>query len=72
MNKALLALSLFALCGSAVHAESKSDTAKAEPTKAQAAQHAKMKACNAEAKEKSLKGEARKNFMSECLKKKAS
>jgi psiF repeat len=34
-------------------------------------QNMKMKACNAQAKEKSLKGPDRKAFMKECLKKKA-
>ncbi len=31
-------------------------------------QQNKMKACNAEAKSKALKGDERKSFMSECLK----
>ncbi len=44
----------------------------AEPTKkapspAQLAQQEKMKNCNAEAGKKSLKGDERKKFMSECL-----
>jgi len=38
---------------------------------ARAAQQARMKGCNADAKAKALKGEERKAFMGECLKKKA-
>lgn len=37
---------------------------------AKTAQAERMKACNASAKEKSLKGGERKAFMSDCLKKK--
>lgn len=43
--------------------------ASAAPAKqAAASQKDKMKTCNAQAKEKSLKGDARKTFMSDCLK----
>ena len=42
--------------------------AKKEPSAAQKAQQDKMKACNADPKAKSLKGEERQKFMSECLK----
>lgn len=42
--------------------------AKKEPSPAQKAQQEKMKACNAEAKEKALAGDERKQFMSNCLK----
>ncbi|MBL8423014.1 MAG: phosphate-starvation-inducible protein PsiF [Candidatus Accumulibacter phosphatis] len=38
-----------------------------EPSEAQKAQQEKMKACNAEAGEKALKGDERKQFMSSCL-----
>lgn len=38
---------------------------------ARAAQQARMKGCNADAKAKALKGEERKAFMGECLKKKS-
>jgi hypothetical protein len=41
---------------------------KKEPSPAQQAQREKMKACNAEAGQKELKGEERKKFMSGCLK----
>jgi hypothetical protein len=44
---------------------------KRTPSPAQKAQQEKMKTCNAEAKEKALKGDERKKFMSECLKKDA-
>lgn len=37
------------------------------PALADTAQQDKMKACNAEAKTKALKGDAHKKFMSECL-----
>ncbi|MBN8451161.1 MAG: phosphate-starvation-inducible protein PsiF [Candidatus Accumulibacter sp.] len=40
---------------------------KKEPTAAQKAQQEKMKACNAQAGEKGLKGDERKQFMSTCL-----
>ena len=40
-----------------------------QPSAAQAAQQQKMKDCNAQATAKSLKGDERKKFMSECLKK---
>lgn len=37
---------------------------------ARAAQQSRMKGCNADAKAKALKGDERKAFMGECLKKK--
>jgi hypothetical protein len=40
---------------------------KKAPSAAQLAQQEKMKACNKEAKEKGLKGDARKEFMKSCL-----
>ncbi|MDR3055539.1 MAG: PsiF family protein [Zoogloeaceae bacterium] len=43
------------------------DAPKKEPSPAQKAQREKMKSCNAEAKEKALKGDERKDFMKECL-----
>jgi hypothetical protein len=45
------------------------DVAKKAPSPAQLAQQDKMKACSKDAKEKALKGDERKKFMSECLKK---
>ena len=44
------------------------DKPKRQPTAAQTAQKNKMKACNAEAGKKGLKGDERRAFMSECLK----
>jgi len=41
---------------------------KAKATSKKTAQQEKMKACNAEARSKKLKGAARKSFMSKCLK----
>ena len=58
---ALVALTLVA--GSALAA----DAEKKAPSPAQQAQQEKMKACNAEAGSKALKGDDRKKFMSECL-----
>ena len=43
------------------------EQAKKEPSPAQLAQQEKMKACNADAGTKALKGDERKKFMSECL-----
>jgi hypothetical protein len=42
-----------------------------KPSEAMQDQQGRMKACNADAKAKSLKGDERKAFMGECLKKKA-
>jgi hypothetical protein len=47
------------------------DAAKKAPSPAQQAQQDKMKACNADAGAKALKGDERKKFMSECLSAKA-
>ncbi|WP_153110743.1 PsiF family protein [Propionivibrio limicola] len=63
--KALIACTALALTMFSAHAEEK---AKKEPTPAQKAQQEKMKACNASAGKKGLKGDERKTFMSECLK----
>jgi negative regulator of sigma E activity len=43
--------------------------AKKAATPAQLAQREKMRVCNAEAKKQELKGDDRKKFMSDCLKK---
>lgn len=61
---ALLALAFFASAPFAA------EPAKKEPSPAQLAQQEKMKTCNAEAGKQALKGEERKKFMSECLRKK--
>lgn len=66
---------ILAACGLALStlaaqaAESK--PAAAEPPPAKVSQTNRMKTCNADAKTKALKGDERKAFMSECLKKKA-
>ena len=44
------------------------DDAKAPP-RAEGSQQEKMKTCNADARKKELKGDERRAFMSECLKK---
>ena len=44
------------------------EKAKKAPTEAQKKQQERMSACNKEAGEKTLKGDDRKKFMSECLK----
>lgn len=44
------------------------EKSKKEPTEKQKAQQARMKDCNAKAAERKLEGEARKTFMSSCLK----
>ena len=62
--KTMIALVAFALVtGSALAA----DAEKKAPSPAQQAQQDKMKACNADAGKKELKGDERKKFMSECL-----
>ena len=62
--KALIALVALALAtGNALAA----DPEKKAPSPAQQAQQEKMKACNAEAGKKELKGDERKKFMSDCL-----
>jgi hypothetical protein len=56
---------LLALAG---HAQAAKDAAPADAAaKAPSAQQSKMATCNKEAGEKTLKGDERKKFMSECL-----
>ncbi|MGH8746095.1 MAG: PsiF family protein [Burkholderiales bacterium] len=63
MKSIIAALCLaFAASSFAVAADKK------EPSPKQKAQQEKMKACNKQAGEKKLKGEARKKFMVDCLK----
>lgn len=59
MKKALVAAALALGVAFAAHAAEK---------KAMTPQQEKMSACSKEAKQKNLKGEERKKFMSECLK----
>lgn len=63
--KIAIVLAALILSSGAVQA---ADQEKKAPTPAQQAQQEKMKACNAEAGSKELKGDERKKFMSECLK----
>jgi len=72
MKKVVLFACMFLFVASVVFAAQATDEGKKSPSPAQQAQQEKMKACNAEAKAKSLKGDERKKFMSECLKGKPS
>ena len=63
--KKIIALIVLSLAASGAMAAEK---AKKEPSPAQLAQQQKMKDCSAEAKQKGLKGDERKQFMSGCLK----
>ncbi|MDR2625934.1 MAG: PsiF family protein [Zoogloeaceae bacterium] len=69
MKRTLLSLCAALSLSLSVGLAQAADTAapKKEPTPAQKAQREKMKACNQEAKAQSLKGEARKAFMKQCL-----
>lgn len=64
--KAKLAVAVLSLAFAASTAFG-AEEAKKAPSPAQKAQQEKMKACNADAGEKKLAGDARKKFMSECL-----
>lgn len=66
--KVMIVLAAFALSTGVAFA---ADQEKKAPSPAQLAQQEKMKACNAEAGKKELKGDERKKFMSECLGSKA-
>lgn len=61
--KAMIALVALAFAASGALAADE----KKEPSPAQKAQQEKMGACNAQAGEKDLKGDERKQFMSSCL-----
>ena len=64
---AAIATLLLALAG---HAQAAKEAAPADApaaTKAPSSQQSKMATCNKEAGEKTLKGDERKKFMSECL-----
>jgi len=50
------------------HVSAAADESKAKTSSKQVAQHEKMKACNADAKAKKLKGADHKTFMKSCLK----
>lgn len=66
----IMALAPLAALLLVVSSASAADPVKRTPSPKQQAQYQKMKTCNATAKEKGLKGEERKKFMSQCLKNK--
>jgi hypothetical protein len=68
MNRFALAVCLMFACTPFALAQDKKDTPKKEPTAAQKKQQARMKDCNEQAGAKKMEGEARKKFMSACLK----
>lgn len=55
------------LCSCVIGLTAFASTAMAEEAKEMTAQQSKMGTCNKDAKEKALKGDDRKKFMSECL-----
>jgi len=67
MSKLMMAMCCLMLAASPL-ALAQDKAAKKEPTEAQKKQQERMKACNTKAGEKKLEGDARKNFMSSCLK----
>lgn len=64
MKTTIVLVALALATGGALAAEAE----KKAPSPAQQAQQQRMKACNADAAKQELKGDARKKFMSECLK----
>ena len=67
MNKLMAALIAGLVCVAAAQAQDKKPAAPAAEKK-MSAQQSRMGDCNKEAKEKKLAGDARKKFMSSCLK----
>src|SRR6185436_426028 len=67
MRKLALAVCLMFACAPFAVAQEKKD-AKKEPTAAQKKQQERMKDCNDQAGAKKMEGDARKKFMSTCLK----
>jgi len=67
MNKLMMALCCLMLAASPL-ALAQEKAAKKEPTEAQKKQQERMKSCNKQAGDKKLEGDARKKFMSSCLK----
>jgi hypothetical protein len=67
MRKLALAVCLMFACAPFAAAQDKKD-AKKEPTAAQKKQQERMKGCNEQAGAKKMEGDARKKFMSACLK----
>ena len=66
MKKLALAVCLAFACTPSIAQDKKE--AKKEPTAAQKAQQERMKSCNEQAGAKKMEGDARKKFMSACLK----
>jgi uncharacterized protein HemX len=67
MRQLALAVCLAFACAPFAVAQEKKDVKK-EPTAAQKKQQERMKACNEQAGAKKMEGDARKKFMSACLK----
>jgi psiF repeat len=67
MRKLALAVCLMLACAPFAVAQDKKEVKK-EPTAAQKAQQERMKSCNDQAGAKKMEGDARKKFMSACLK----
>ena len=67
MRKIALALCLMFACSPFAMAQDKKE-AKKEPTAAQKRQQERMRDCNDQAGSKKMEGDARKKFMSACLK----
>ena|SRR2546422_8153142 len=68
MRKLAAALCLMFAFSPLALAQDKKDTPKKEPTAAQKKQQERMKDCNEQAGAKKMEGDARKKFMSACLK----
>ena len=69
MKKVLIIAFMFIFVASVAFAAPATAPGKKAASPAQLAQQEKMKTCNKEAKDKALKGDERKKFMSDCLKK---
>ena len=67
MSKLMMALCCLMLAASPL-ALAQEKAAKKEPTEAQKKKQERMKSCNKQAGDKKLEGDARKKFMSSCLK----
>src|SRR5574340_1007461 len=68
MRKLALAVCLMFAFSPLAFAQDKTEAPKKAPTAAQKRQQERMKDCNAQAGDKKLEGDARKKFMSSCLK----
>ena len=68
MRKLAVAVCLLFAFSPLASAQDKKDTPKKEPSAAQKKQQERMKDCNEQAGAKKMEGDARKKFMSSCLK----